>query len=193
MIEQSLTIEAESEASLAAALVSSGLLIGTEGGLVPNSPVTIYSPLPATLDGKASCFVRFQAIDQETVDAILAVIGLDNVNRPHTPLRSIAGALQTKPNAWPRWAIKFGLTLGGYRQDWETAINTLSGAPDATNAAKLIPDRWAENDWLTLDEPWVLRIINQMRIALAWTPAQRTQFVNQLKNRATAQVAAAND
>lgn len=192
MVERDFIVSAASQAALAASLVDAGVLVSGERGYFAEHP-NIFSPQEDSLDGSASAFVRVVAADQAALDLVLARIPVEMLNRTGAPLRMVSGAITPKAEAWPRWAVKFALTLDDNRAAWEAAVTALSIKADATNAEKLLPDRWAENDWLTLDEPWVLRIVNQMRTTLGWTPAQRNQFITRIKNRATAQVAAAND
>lgn len=187
MIEQTLIVTGPSPATLAAALVASGLLIEREGGIFPTEPTTLYSPMSAGLSGEASCLVRFQAADQATADAVLAVIGADNINRASAPLRMVAGALQPKADAWLAEDVEFALAGLNRLADWEAAILAISTQVDATPAQRKVPVRWRRSQWLTLQEPWVNAIVTQMRTTLGWTVAQRNQFLNQLKTRATAE------
>lgn len=197
MKEQPYIISASTQAELVAALVASGLWIVHENGASP-APGQLVSFMGEGLSGISDAFIRVRVGDETTTpeqdDALLAAvishIPTPMVNRTGAPLRLIAGGIAPKEGAWPRWAIKFALTLNEDRAAWEAAIVALSTKVDATNAEKLIPDRWAENEYLTLSEPWINRIIAQMRTTLGWTVPQRNQFLNQLKNRATALVAA---
>lgn len=184
MLTYEFILSSPSQQALVASLVNAGILVATEGGYTVQYP-NIFSPQSTALDGSTSAFIRLVVEDQTTLDTILAKIPVELINMVGKHITLVAGSISPTVESYDMGSVEYALAVLDRLVDWEAAITTLSTDPTATAAMRKLPVRWKRTTYVTLDETWITRIINQMRTSLGWTVAQRNQFLNQLKNRAS--------
>ena len=178
-------VSAPSRAALGAVMLQSGIHVWTENGpqaVAPN--LTSYCGID--VDGTAHIFVVITVNDKATLDAIKAVIGLQNINTAQAPLRLLSGGLAPKEESYPMAAVSAALEKRGEMTLWRSAIEAVA----VKTGDKAVFYRWEKALAVTMAEPWFVAIVDEFAVLKPLpNQAARVAWFTALKTMATAMAA----
>ena len=178
-------VSAPSRAALAAVMLQAGIHVWTETGPQAVAP-NLTSYCGSEVDGTAHIFVVLTVKDQATLDAVKAVIGLQNINTAQAPLRLLAGGLAPKDESYPMAAVSAALEKRGEMTLWRSAIEAVA----VKTGDKAVFYRWEKALAVTMAEPWFVAIVDEFAVLKPLpNQAARVAWFTALKTMATAMAA----